>query len=155
MSGVLRVCTCRYLAGSLVAQGGFLSADEALGYSSQLAGFLLPIHAYCCPTVAVKPGRGAATSLLTAPIAHRLVCLSFSPGRFGSFGWLVPFFWFWVGQAPGSASSDGFFQHQMMAFQVWLQFAGEVARSGDGVMSQRPPEQLPVVLQVLLSQVRV
>ena len=42
-----------------------------------------------------------------------------------------------------------------MAFQVWLQFAGEVAGSGDGVMSQRPPEQLPVVLQVLLSQVRV
>ena len=41
-----------------------------------------------------------------------------------------------------------------MAFQVWLQFAGEVARSGDGMMSQRPPEQLPVVFQVLLSQVR-
>ena len=60
-----------------------------------------------------------------------------------------------VGQAPGSASQDGFFQEQLMAFQVWLQFAGEVARNGDGLMSQRPPEQLPVVLQVLLSQVWV
>ncbi|CAN0264436.1 unnamed protein product, partial [Laminaria digitata] len=54
--------------------------------------------------------------------------------------------------APGSSSSDGFFQEQLMAFQVWLQFAGEVARSADGMMPQRPPEQLPVVLQVLLSQ---
>lgn len=40
-----------------------------------------------------------------------------------------------------------------MAFQVWLQFAGESARDGNSIVPQRPPEQLPVVLQVLLSQV--
>lgn len=57
-------------------------------------------------------------------------------------------------QGPG-ASSDGFFQEQLMAFQVWLQFAGESARDGNSIVPQRPPEKLPVVLQALLSQVGV
>lgn len=53
-------------------------------------------------------------------------------------------------QAPGT-SSEGFFQEQLMAFQAWLQFAEE--STSDEVESLRPPEQLPVVFQVLLSQV--
>lgn len=37
-----------------------------------------------------------------------------------------------------------FFEEQLTAFQVWLDFGSE---------HRQPPEQLPIVLQVLLSQV--
>lgn len=37
-----------------------------------------------------------------------------------------------------------FFEEQLTAFQVWLECGNE---------SRQPPEQLPIVLQVLLSQV--
>lgn len=65
-------------------------------------------------------------------------------------------------------STDGFFQEQLMAFEVWLQFAQGVLAANaasrpqsrdpwderlDEGMPMKPPEQLPVVLQVLLSQV--
>lgn len=62
-------------------------------------------------------------------------------------------------QAPGS-SSDGFFQEQLMAFDTWLQSAGEVSANtiGRGIRqsdppSRLPPKQLPVILQALLSPV--
>ncbi|CAM9280365.1 unnamed protein product, partial [Phaeothamnion confervicola] len=49
------------------------------------------------------------------------------------------------------ATDDGFFREQLTAFEVWLQFGGQVEpRGADG--PHKPPEQLPVVLQVLLSQ---
>ena len=37
-----------------------------------------------------------------------------------------------------------FFEEQLTAFQVWLEYGSE---------TRQPPEQLPIVLQVLLSQV--
>jgi regulator-associated protein of mTOR len=37
-----------------------------------------------------------------------------------------------------------FFEEQLTAFQVWLEYGSE---------TREPPEQLPIVLQVLLSQV--
>lgn len=79
---------------------------------------------------------------------------------------------------------DGFFQGRLKAFEVWLQFAGASPRvRGEGLgtgsppdtsgaaaaaadfgpgegevdgeeVAQRPLEELPVVLQILLSQVR-
>lgn len=49
---------------------------------------------------------------------------------------------------PGSASLEykhsTFFAEQLTAFEVWL---------GKGYVTKKPPEQLPIVLQVLLSQV--
>lgn len=56
-----------------------------------------------------------------------------------------------VFQSPSSV--DGFFHEQLMAFQAWLQFTEESARMGNGIVPQKPPEQLPIVLQVLLSKV--
>ncbi|CAM9351812.1 unnamed protein product [Choristocarpus tenellus] len=47
---------------------------------------------------------------------------------------------------------DGFFREQLMAFGVWLELSTEATRSLEGGVCPRPPEQLPVVLQVLLSQ---
>lgn len=44
---------------------------------------------------------------------------------------------------PANFTHSLFFEEQLSAFQVWLQF---------GVDVDKPPEQLPVVLQVLLSQ---
>eukprot|EP00656_Telonema_subtile_P016084 TRINITY_DN18480_c0_g1_i2.p1 TRINITY_DN18480_c0_g1~~TRINITY_DN18480_c0_g1_i2.p1 ORF type:complete len:1209 (-),score=241.95 TRINITY_DN18480_c0_g1_i2:54-3680(-) len=41
-------------------------------------------------------------------------------------------------------SSNSYFSEQLTAFEVWLEYGSE---------SKEPPEQLPVVLQVLLSQV--
>lgn len=79
---------------------------------------------------------------------------------------------------------DGFFQGRLKAFEVWLQFAGASPRvRGEGLgagslpdtsgaaaaaaaygpverevdggdVAQRPLEELPVVLQILLSQVK-
>jgi len=37
-----------------------------------------------------------------------------------------------------------FFEEQLTAFQVWLEYGSE---------TRQPPEQLPIVLQVLLSQI--
>mmetsp|Transcript_24423 Transcript_24423/g.33532 ORF Transcript_24423/g.33532 Transcript_24423/m.33532 type:complete len:1323 (+) Transcript_24423:115-4083(+) len=42
---------------------------------------------------------------------------------------------------------SSFFEDQLTAFEVWLQFASE-----DRIKQNRVPEQLPIVLQVLLSQ---
>ncbi|XP_026286315.1 regulatory-associated protein of mTOR isoform X3 [Frankliniella occidentalis] len=55
-----------------------------------------------------------------------------------------------LAQLPGVLEQDrpfqhsAFFQEQLTAFQVWLHLGSEI---------RAPPEQLPVVLQVLLSQV--
>lgn len=55
-----------------------------------------------------------------------------------------------LGQLPGILHNDEpfehlpFFEEQLTAFQVWLQLGSE---------ERTPPEQLPIVLQVLLSQV--
>ncbi|XP_017782723.1 PREDICTED: regulatory-associated protein of mTOR isoform X2 [Nicrophorus vespilloides] len=55
-----------------------------------------------------------------------------------------------LGQLPGILERDvpyvhlPFFEEQLTAFQVWLKFGSE---------KRKPPEQLPIVLQVLLSQV--
>lgn len=43
-------------------------------------------------------------------------------------------------------SFSNFFIEQLQAFEVWLMF---------GIDKKGPPQQLPVLLQVLLSQVRV
>ena len=51
---------------------------------------------------------------------------------------------------PGGFSTAPFFAEQLTAFEVWLEF-GRQHRMDDEVVP-RPPEQLPVVLQVLLSQ---
>jgi regulatory associated protein of mTOR len=48
--------------------------------------------------------------------------------------------------AAACGGNDGFFREQLTAFEVWLEFGGGVRGLA------RPPEQLPVVLQVLLSQ---
>ena len=48
---------------------------------------------------------------------------------------------------PASFSHSSFFADQLTAFEVWLQFASETK-----LKQNRPPEQLPIVLQVLLSQ---
>nr|CAI5862174.1 unnamed protein product [Callosobruchus analis] len=58
-----------------------------------------------------------------------------------------------LGQLPAVVSGKAFkhlpfFEEQLTAFQVWLELA-EVS----GSEKRRPPEQLPIVLQVLLSQV--
>lgn len=45
--------------------------------------------------------------------------------------------------APATYIPSAFFTEQLTAFEVWLERAS---------MSRRPPEQLPIVLQVLLSQ---
>lgn len=45
---------------------------------------------------------------------------------------------------PGVGSSSSYFSEQLTAFEVWLEYGDE---------TKEPPEQLPVVLQVLLSQV--
>jgi regulatory associated protein of mTOR len=55
-------------------------------------------------------------------------------------------------QLPGLLNGDGvkeyqpspFFSEQLTAFELWLEH---------GSPDKRPPEQLPIVLQVLLSQV--
>ncbi|KAJ3287889.1 hypothetical protein HK104_008412, partial [Borealophlyctis nickersoniae] len=48
------------------------------------------------------------------------------------------------GGPPVEYRHSSFFAEQLTAFEVWL---------STGAVSQRPPEQLPIVLQVLLSQV--
>uniref|UniRef100_A0A2K6TL04 Regulatory-associated protein of mTOR n=1 Tax=Saimiri boliviensis boliviensis TaxID=39432 RepID=A0A2K6TL04_SAIBB len=52
----------------------------------------------------------------------------------------------WAGPAPAllAPQHSPFFAEQLTAFQVWLTM---------GVENRNPPEQLPIVLQVLLSQV--
>ena len=72
--------------------------------------------------------------------------------------------WFAGEKAPGT-SSEGFFQEQLMAFEAWLQSAGEAtATASMRRMLQHqqtdhqqplvpPPEQVPVILQALLSPV--
>ena len=42
------------------------------------------------------------------------------------------------------ASSNSYFSEQLTAFEVWLEY---------GSADKPPPEQLPIVLQVLLSQI--
>ena len=51
--------------------------------------------------------------------------------------------------AAGLATAP-FFAEQLTAFEVWLEFGGQHRSRGEP--PPRPPEQLPVVLQVLLSQ---
>ena len=45
----------------------------------------------------------------------------------------------------GNVQYTTFFEQQLTAFEIWLKF--------EGPSSKTPPEQLPIVLQVLLSQV--
>ena len=49
---------------------------------------------------------------------------------------------------PSSFPRSSFFEDQLIAFEVWLQFASGC----DTVLQNRIPEQLPIILQVLLSQ---
>jgi hypothetical protein len=51
---------------------------------------------------------------------------------------------------PASSISSPFFSEQLSAFEVWLEYA---AIHKDRIEELESPEQLPVVLQVLLSQV--
>lgn len=44
---------------------------------------------------------------------------------------------------------DDFFQARLRSFEVWLQFAAPAR----GEVAPKPLEELPVVLQILLSQV--
>lgn len=46
-------------------------------------------------------------------------------------------------QDPKKFHSNPFFANQLTAFEVWLEFGSE---------KKNPPEQLPIVLQVLLSK---
>ncbi|CAN0144071.1 unnamed protein product, partial [Discosporangium mesarthrocarpum] len=55
-----------------------------------------------------------------------------------------------VGAQGLHPAPDGFFREQLMAFGVWLELSTHGVLKG-GVVP-RPPQQLPVVLQVLLSQ---
>ena len=50
--------------------------------------------------------------------------------------------------SPSSFPRSSFFEDQLIAFEVWLQFASGC----DAVQQNRIPEQLPIILQVLLSQ---
>jgi regulator-associated protein of mTOR len=54
---------------------------------------------------------------------------------------------------PPSFVTAPFFAEQLTAFEVWLEL-GSQSPPGEGGERPRPPEQLPGVLQVLLSQVR-
>ena len=54
---------------------------------------------------------------------------------------------------PASSISSPFFSEQLTAFEVWLEFAPIRKMYLKNGMSMDSPEQLPVVLQVLLSQV--
>ncbi|XP_073974210.1 regulatory associated protein of MTOR complex 1 isoform X2 [Rhodnius prolixus] len=47
-------------------------------------------------------------------------------------------------ESEDNFKNSKFFEHQLTAFEVWLKFGSE---------KRSPPEQLPIVLQVLLSQV--
>ncbi|CAK9438454.1 uncharacterized protein LODBEIA_P26780 [Lodderomyces beijingensis] len=48
-------------------------------------------------------------------------------------------------QSLGNYQHSTFFEQQLTAFEIWLKYAGP--------STKEPPEQLPIVLQVLLSQV--
>ena len=50
-----------------------------------------------------------------------------------------------AGQNLGNYQHSTFFEQQLTAFEIWLKYAGP--------STKEPPEQLPIVLQVLLSQV--
>ncbi|CAB9503552.1 Regulatory-associated protein of TOR [Seminavis robusta] len=54
---------------------------------------------------------------------------------------------------PASSISSPFFSEQLTAFEVWLDFAPIRKMYLNSGMPMESPEQLPVVLQVLLSQV--
>lgn len=56
-------------------------------------------------------------------------------------------------KSPKAVNVDvQFFSEQLTAFEVWLDFAGMHSGGGRSEPQLDPPEQLPVVLQVLLSQ---
>ncbi len=52
--------------------------------------------------------------------------------------------WPLQGPEPAEFAPSSFFSEQLSAFELWL---------AHGSQEKRPPEQLPIVLQVLLSQV--
>lgn len=49
-----------------------------------------------------------------------------------------------TGRELTSYTQNSFFIDQLKAFEIWLKYDGE---------TKRPPQQLPVLLQMLLSQV--
>ncbi|WVO15766.1 hypothetical protein L204_103428 [Cryptococcus depauperatus] len=82
-------------------------------------------------------------------------CLVQLPGIFDQVGELEP------GKPlvipPGLYNPSTFFAQHLQAFEVWLQHGASVttkrtAKNTSGAVARSPPEQLPIVLQVLLSQ---
>ncbi|KAA8494031.1 Regulatory-associated protein of mTOR [Porphyridium purpureum] len=99
------------------------------------AGSGVRVAAVGVATNGAAPRLSALTSAWQAPMAHAFATGSgVSTGTHGSMAESLEY----------QYTSNPFFEDQMTAFEVWLSM---------GPQERNPPEQLPIVLQVLLSQV--